>query len=983
MQAEAEVLLDSLLLSTNKDETEAKPEPTSSQLFSCPGQHLQQPRASSASAPLGSAALRHCLQTAASASSSSTSASASRLSRVAVLSSTSGVSVTAVTFAVLQPAWCVLLLADGDELTAEQLTASATAAISKWKTEGAAAATGSSSLPDAEIARLVSLRIAYLQPAEQLSLVTSAAASDSASVSADRHKNAAYLLAVQAGADIIFDGGDDKLELLLSSNSSSAGGDGWLDSIAHTYRTASIAERQTLSPQQLPVQHQLPHLLTQSEQTEQAYAALSSHSVTARVWNHLPSLLNGTAQLSPRGLPTPLNIAAASSPPAAAASAYERHAHCLAVVQQQVVAQRPDAVPACQQPAGAAASTSLPAWALPFDSYSPVNSRSTVWLSSGFFALLLPASAPHGLADVWRSFIAETLLSYLRVSTRPFGNASTDALRAADLTLGPDRLSLSADTIEPCTVFALSPFIVAPSSADAAAHCDKEQEAAGADSNTTSRLLAFLTLRRHGHTYDLLQRVRQRLSSKQVRPAPSSAAASAAPQAPPAGISIAHLLLQLYVDLHDAALLQLDDVRSAATWAQELQRIAAWRSSTCSGASELLPSLSYRQTAMAVCINFNFPPADNSLWQLLRYHSRLHQSVAVVGPVVFSSLPAHQRHWLTALFPQVIYLAAPEVNEGISQQYSLSRCLHYFVDSTRALLSEEQGGVGSHGLLYLADDLWFDLFEVLVPREPEPDAPSSFTSRSLSRLRLSYPLSEFWYPPPVMMLNMTDPADSVSDWDLLHHNIRPFWQNLRTSHWRWPQRWRDILDGVSGVVNHTLSNAVADLVYVPCARSQLRHLLDALDAAIAVFPHPLLFSEVLLTQLIHIAMNESGLQPVVPLPTRGANYDRRYETLYYGPRNASVFYSQLIDFLASRCGSQSSASSYSTSCRLRPVPLRVDGYRWHRADMKYLEWAVLRSEGDPIFSHPIKLSDPNGRPHRIYVTGHEQLSRQLAQGKRS
>ena len=121
---------------------------------------------------------------------------------------------------------------------------------------------------------------------------------------------------------------------------------------------------------------------------------------------------------------------------------------------------------------------------------------------------------------------------------------------------------------------------------------------------------------------------------------------------------------------------------------------------------------------------------------------------------------------------------------GISQQYSLSRCLHYFLDSTRALLSEEQGGDGSLGLLYMADDMWFDLYEVLVPREAEPDAPPSFTSRSLSRMRLSYPLSEFWYPPPVMLLDMTDAADSVSDWDLLHHQVRPFWQNLRSSHWR-------------------------------------------------------------------------------------------------------------------------------------------------------------------------------------------------------
>ena len=107
-------------------------------------------------------------------------------------------------------------------------------------------------------------------------------ATASSSVSALQRKNAAYLLAVQAGADILFDGGDEKLELLLCGNISSncgGSGDSWLDTIAHTYRTAPIAERQQLSESApsscLSSRGCLTLSHSQSRQT--TYVALSAH----------------------------------------------------------------------------------------------------------------------------------------------------------------------------------------------------------------------------------------------------------------------------------------------------------------------------------------------------------------------------------------------------------------------------------------------------------------------------------------------------------------------------------------------------------------------------------------------------------------------------------------------------------------------------------------------------------------------------------
>ena len=495
-------------------------------------------------------------------------------------------------------------------------------------------------------------------------------------------------------------------------------------------------------------------------------------------------------------------------------------------------------------------------------------------------------------------------------------------------------------------------------------------------------LVAFLSARQHGQPFDLLTRARQRVQAQQY-----------------GEVTQLHLLAELYADLYEAGVLEWEDVAAAIAWATDVLRIAATREQHSAQQrrrldefthppfpaplpAHFLPALPHRQRAMAVCVNFNWPPGDNSLWQLLRYYTQLHDQLAVVLPVSLDALPAHQRHWLTHLFPQVQVLLSDEQDEGKCQQYSLLRCVEW-ANSSGVLDGDDVRGV-----LYTADDVWFDFHEALYPRPQQPGALPSFTNVSLFHTHLTYPLDEFWYPLPVMELNMSWPGNTVSQWEWLSgRRGRPYFAYLKHVWRQWPQRWRDLLSSITGVQDSVVTNAVADLVYVPTSRQQLHSLALVLRHTLYGMPQPAgcVFSEVLLTQLIHLSMLLSGVRPAVPLPTAGAELDRQYETLYFHrDHNATTFYAQLHRYLTSpptRPGLAPLPPAHEA--RVRPVPLRIDGYRWAREDAGWMRHVLLERDGDPVFLHPVKLGGrAGGDVHEGYVASMERMLRVMDEQRR-
>ena len=534
---------------------------------------------------------------------------------------------------------------------------------------------------------------------------------------------------------------------------------------------------------------------------------------------------------------------------------------------------------------------------------------------------------------------------------------------------------LAAD-IEPCVVYSTAQTL--PSNRTVSPSLVDPVERPFVDE--AERLIAFLSSRLHGQPFDLLTRARQRIQPQQY-----------------GQVTQLHLLAELYADLYEAGMLEWNDVQAALSWATDWLRIAALRDESngrqprrqddfsqppfpAPQPSHFLPALPHRQRAMAVCVNHNWPPADNSLWQLLRYYSFLHEQLAVIVPMPVKALPAHQRYWLSHLFPQVQLLHTSEAEEGRCQQYSLLRCLEW-ANSSGAL-----DGADVQGVLYTADDLWFDFYEVLYPRPQQRGALPSFTNVSLQHTHLTYPLDEFWYPLPVMELNMSLTADTTSSWEWLNGHRGPHFAYLKHVWRQWPLTWRQLLSSITGVQNSVVTNAVADLLYVPRSRQQLHTLLHTLRYTLYDVPQPAgcVFSEVLLTQLVHLSMLLCGVRPAIPLPSQGAEYDRQYETLYFR-RNASTLYAQLHRFLTAPPSRPAIAPlPAAAEARVRPVPLRVDGYRWERTDVSWMRRTMIEGDGDPVFLHPVKLTDvAGGQVHEAYVASMERMGRLMDEARKT
>ena len=325
--------------------------------------------------------------------------------------------------------WCVLVMAERHDISHATFTAGVQRGINSYIT--AMRERGERNVPRASgVNRTQPLaRIAYIDHNEQQLLpyrLTSLLTSTHSAL-----KNLGYLLALHAGATTIFDMDDNTL--YLPSTSRTGRTDLPVDvqyaryisanSFAHSARGRAYAE----------ASGETSRLAWLTAAAPPQPAESKAHDVKVSVFN--PHPVYGRADSWPRGFPIDWVHATLPADPLAfdglcLANTSSTRYQCRPVIQHMLSNQQPDvdaiyattvAPPTSTSdflaPSGQrirpSAARHAPAVAVPAGTYMPFNSRATVWSSDVFFALLLPSSLPARVADVWRSYIAETLLSFM------------------------------------------------------------------------------------------------------------------------------------------------------------------------------------------------------------------------------------------------------------------------------------------------------------------------------------------------------------------------------------------------------------------------------------------------------------------------------------------------------------------------------------------------------------------------------------------
>ena len=323
--------------------------------------------------------------------------------------------------------WCVLVMAERDDVSYATFAAGVHHGINSYVS--AMRLRGESNIPradDIDRAQLLA-RIAYIDHNEQRQLPYRLASLVQSSHTTP--KNLGYLLALHAGATTIFDMDDNTLYLPSTSRTGNSG----LPIDTHCAHYISAQSFAHSARSQAHIEAVDPSWSSLTARAPSQPPESSMRAVDVTVFN--PHPVYGRPDSWPRGFPIDWVHATLPNDPLAFDGLCLPNttsiAHfCRPVIQHMLSNQQPDVDAIYTTTVAAATSISdflapdgqrirpfaarhAPAVAVPAGTYMPFNSRATVWLSDVFFAMLLPSSLPARVADVWRSYIAETLLSFM------------------------------------------------------------------------------------------------------------------------------------------------------------------------------------------------------------------------------------------------------------------------------------------------------------------------------------------------------------------------------------------------------------------------------------------------------------------------------------------------------------------------------------------------------------------------------------------
>ena len=490
---------------------------------------------------------------------------------------------------------------------------------------------------------------------------------------------------------------------------------------------------------------------------------------------------------------------------------------------------------------------------------SPSFVETTAVFSPAFAGLYLPSSATAtDRAYLVRSLVYLTFLSFLWVPTRPSAFLTYHDLEAS--ATRPDERGPAPAVLEQSHCSACMVRWVQsqqqhkhPQTSEVLPEADSADEQAGDDSGVklrrTGELLDELLL---GHSSDAQQLLRRQLLSGNA----AQGNAMRQSQEPD------QLLQQIYTHISQdgTGLITPQDVRELRAFHADLRNIAltqqqarnrqdiattnppnpanhsiapASPNGPLSPHHNIPPAVAVpRQSRTAVCIQFNYPAEDHSLHVLLTYHARLHRHLILSMPIQASELSAAQRSLLSH-FPDITFLYCASYR-GFFQY----RCLHQCLVHSRA------SHVDSSGMLFLADDAWFNFTQSLVAWD-------------------KWLVDEFWYHSKAYLMDMSQPFSAY------HGGFEPQWFaagrdyhiRLQRSYYSWPQRYRDALNSVYGR-NMVATEALSDVLYVPRADSQMDNLIEVLAEQMGQSD---IWCEVMTAVLVDLAMILSGHPPNLPI----------------------------------------------------------------------------------------------------------------------
>ena len=497
----------------------------------------------------------------------------------------------------------------------------------------------------------------------------------------------------------------------------------------------------------------------------------------------------------------------------------------------------------------------------------PSSTHATTVFSPAFAGMYLPSSASSlEAAYTFRSLVYRTFLSFLWVPTRSSAflshhglaenAATTPSTVGTPREFGPAPVLLRQSHISACVVRWIhsegdqQPQTEQADRAKKEADDETEQADEAVQLRRTVQLLSDSML---GHTSDAQQVTRQVLLASNMELGEAMRRSQEAHQ----------LLGQIYtyISQHSTGVVSTQDIRELRAFHSDMRNIAltlqqsrsdnlevtaqpppASTASTLTSSlgsgplspyNNILPAVVVpRQSRIAVCIQFNYAAEDHSLHLLLTYHARLHHHLMLSMPIRAAELSPSQRV-LLAQFPDITFLYCASY-----RGYFQYRCLHQCLVQSRASHTE------SSGMLFIADDAWFNFTQTLVQWDKWlPD--------------------EFWYHSKAYLMDMSKPFKAYygsfeSQW---FHEGRDYHVRLQRSYYSWPQRYRDALNSVYGQ-DFVATEALSDILYVPRADAQMDNLIEVLAEQIGQVD---VWCEVMTAVLVDLAMILSGHRPNLPI----------------------------------------------------------------------------------------------------------------------
>ena len=382
-------------------------------------------------------------------------------------------------------------------------------------------------------------------------------------------KNLGFLLAFHSGASVVFDVDDDNIYLPNTAKSGNA--DLPIDTAPLHYASSEQLDHRVNSKvYREDSSDSMPD--KESPSAGRLFAEPDKKTqldgdVPVSVFNPYP--LYGAEDTWPRGFPLNwVKPTLKADMKAYDGKCVEKSRYCSAVVQQMLANHDPDVdaiyrltnqrgmpfdflQPETGKPMDAAVGRAAPTVALPLVTYTPFNAQATIIMPGAFFAMLLPYTVHGRVADIWRSYIMETLVSYYTLDATSADYAKSikhDAKAAA---------STSPASAEPCITFT-APHI----------YHDRNSHNYQLDFNSelplymqAESLVSWLSTRQLDGKHCLLKRLRDAGGD------PNGAAEAV----------MADVMALLYVDLYEAGVVEREEVAYVQAWLKDYARIQVKR----------------------------------------------------------------------------------------------------------------------------------------------------------------------------------------------------------------------------------------------------------------------------------------------------------------------------------------------------------------------------------------------------------------------